>query len=385
LNKKTDWLLWPNTIREQSNRIFSSIEHGKTHFLIDEKQWDYTVDVVWEEIKKNYPSFDIPFHSRWRHFDIGKQRLNKIKEQSTDSLLDLCFISVLLDAGAGSQWRYTYKDEDMSYGRSEGLALASLEMFEKGTFGLPYKVLGEGLRSLDLNELSTGLQISTDNPIEGLEGRLNLLKALGEVLINSTTFKDNRPSGILNSLDSYEISGPEFLNKILIELKDIWPQGDQVDGQGYGDVWHYPPFGSRDDLTSYIPFHKLAQWLTYSIFELLINNNYKINNISKLTGLAEYRNGGLFIDTGYLRPRPGVDLNSKKKANDEIIIEWRAITLVLLDKIHNSIRERLGKTEESFPLVRTLEGGTWKAGRELAFKLREGIPPIDIIRDGTIF
>ncbi|MDH5581515.1 MAG: URC4/urg3 family protein [Bdellovibrionales bacterium] len=385
MNNGIDWLLWPSTIRDQAKRIFDSLEEGKTHFLINENKWDQTVDIVWKEMNKNYPDLKIPFHSRWRHFDIGKQRLNKVHDQSIESMLDLCFISVLLDAGAGAEWKYRYKKENIAYGRSEGLALASLEMFENGLFGAPFEVKGDVLKELTIEDLSNGLQVSEMNPLEGLEGRLELLKRLGEVLIKNKSFTNNRPSGILMSLASPIIDAPEFLHLILIELKDIWPQGDKINDQGLGDVWYYRPFGERNDIDAYIPFHKLAQWLTYSIFELLIENKYIINNISGLTGLAEYRNGGLFIDSGFLIQKPNVDINIKWKADSEIIIEWRAITLVLLDKLHESIREKIGLSKEAYPLVRTLEGGTWKAGRELANKLRNGLPPIDIIRDGTIF
>ena len=50
------------------------------------------------------------------------------------------------------------------------------------------------------------------------------------------------------------------------------------------------------------------------------------------------------------------------------------------------VRQRLGLTEEQLPLVKVLEAGTWKAGREIAAKLRKTKgPPLNIISDGTVF
>jgi hypothetical protein len=32
-----------------------------------------------------------------------------------------------------------------------------------------------------------------------------------------------------------------------------------------------------------------------------------------------------------------------------------------------------------------LEGGTWASGRTLAQRLRDGLPPLSIVSDGTVF
>lgn len=45
-------------------------------------------------------------------------------------MIDLFLISVLLDAGAGTQWSYKSTENGRIYRRSEGIAVASLEMFK---------------------------------------------------------------------------------------------------------------------------------------------------------------------------------------------------------------------------------------------------------------
>jgi hypothetical protein len=135
-----------------------------------------------------------------------------------------------------------------------------------------------------------------------------------------------------------------------------------------------------------VPFHKLSQWLSYSLLEPLQWAGVTVTGLDALTGLPEYRNGGLLLDAGVLLPRDPRALNKAWKPQDDFIIEWRALTVALLDEVAVLVRERLGKTAEALPLACVLEGGTWAAGREIAKELRpDGAPPLKIESDGTIF
>jgi hypothetical protein len=69
-----------------------------------------------------------------------------------------------------------------------------------------------------------------------------------------------------------------------------------------------------------------------------------------------------------------------------LVVEWRALTVALLDRIAELIRSKLGFRAEDFPLAKALEGGTWATGRRLARQRREdGAPPLTVISDGTVF
>ena len=134
-----------------------------------------------------------------------------------------------------------------------------------------------------------------------------------------------------------------------------------------------------------MPFHKLSQWLTYSLLEPFDWAGVKVTGLGALTGLPEYRNGGLLIDIGILRPVEPDALTRRYTAGDEFIVEWRALTVALLDELAPLVRAQLGATEDAMPLACVLEGGTWAAGRVLANRLRGGTPPLNIESDGTIF
>ena len=166
-------------------------------------------------------------------------------------------------------------------------------------------------------------------------------------------------------------------------LCSIWPD---TSGLGLGDAWRHEGVGII------VPFHKLSQWLTYSLMEpiqLLAQHHHKpvtITGSEGMTGLPEYRNGGLFVDFKVIVPR--TPLHTSYHVSDELVVEWRALTVILLDKLAALIRMHPSIPQDTpLTLPMILEGGTWKAGREIARQLRpsDAAPPIHIVSNGTVF
>ena len=154
----------------------------------------------------------IPPHGRWQHFNVGGlDRITHLLQswpssidinERTRRLLDLFLVSVLLDAGAGTSWSYKSKVNGKVYRRSEGLAVASLEMFKAGMFSSddsqPFQVDAAGLERLTSDSIGKGLQVSDTNPLAGLEGRSSLLIRLAEALKNEKYFgSEQRPGNML--------------------------------------------------------------------------------------------------------------------------------------------------------------------------------------------
>jgi hypothetical protein len=184
-----------------------------------------------------------------------------------------------------------------------------------------------------------------------------------------------------------KLPAPVILEVLLEALGPIWPGRLSLGGVPLGDCWpHYVI--KRDDATDgLMPIHKLSQWLSYSLIEPLEAAGIAVVDIDGLTGLAEYRNGGLFVDAGVLAPKDPAAAGRAHPVEGPLVVGWRGLTVALLDKIAPMVRERLGVSAEAFPLARVLEGGTWAAGRRIARRLRpaEGGPPIAVISDGTVF
>jgi hypothetical protein len=134
-----------------------------------------------------------------------------------------------------------------------------------------------------------------------------------------------------------------------------------------------------------VPFHKLSQWLTYSLLEPFAWSGVTVRGVDALTALPEYRNGGLFIDSGVLRLRDASAEREVWQPGDELIVEWRAMTVALMDELAVKVRKLLHLDAHRLPLACVLEGGSWAAGRELAGRHRNGLPPLRVASDGTVF
>jgi hypothetical protein len=185
---------------------------------------------------------------------------------------------------------------------------------------------------------------------------------------------------------SARISALSILEAVLRGFQAIWPGRIEIDGENLGDVWEHREIVGKNAEDHLIPFHKLSQWLTYSLIEPLEEIGVTVYDIDCMTGLPEYRNGGLLIDAGVLIPKSARTLTEALKPGDEAIVEWRALTVHILDHIGQEIAKKLGKTPHEFPLAKVLQGGTWAAGRKIAREKRpDGSPPITIDSDGTVF
>ena len=410
----------PLAIRARCETIFEAGRAGALrHFAVELGALPAVVDRVIAVTRAAYPDLQIPVHGRINHFRAGgidrvaefDARLDDLgPEDRARSWIDLVMVSVLLDAGAGDAWHYREPGTGCALARSEGLAVASLRAFEAGAFSsdpaAPLRADAAGLAGLDPERLAAALQHGPDNLLVGFDGRVELVRALGAALAAAPAlFVAGRPGGLLDHFDAAAtaldpggspaasgiargaaIDATALLRALLDGLAPIWPGRIELGGTNLGDVWRHPAAGGSGASAGLVPFHKLSQWLAYSLFEPLERAGRAIAQPGALTGLPEYRNGGLFLDLGVIVPRRD-DIRTQVHApGDEVIVEWRALTVALLDRVGEAVCQRLGKTPAELPLARVLEGGTWAAGRAVARERRPGGgPPLLIRSDGTVF
>lgn len=395
-------------VRERAHELLVlALGDRLAHFAVDLDRLAVTAHVVAEKIRVSYPQRDVPFHARWRHFvvdgiDLWAQRAEAAAWASpaarARAAFDLAIVSVLLDAGAGTAWHYLDPETGLVVGRSEGLALASLRMFEAGTFSAhtagPLRADASRLVTLTEDDLARGLQVMESNPLVGLSGRAELLARLGAaVAANPKVFglaDAPRPGGLYDHLVAEARGGvlpaPRILEALLLHLAPVWPSRITLGGLPLGDCWRHPAIKRGDATDGLVPLHKLSQWLAYSLIEPLQWAGIRVTEIDGLTGLAEYRNGGLFVDSGVLALREPDEAYLPQQVDSPLVVEWRALTVALLDRIAPLVREELGVSAEDFPLARVLEGGTWSVGRGLARDKRpDAGPPIAVVSDGTVF
>jgi hypothetical protein len=401
-------LLTAAAVRERAQLILDAgLADRLEYFRVDLHRLEQAADLTVAITREAYSSLEIPFHSRWRHFVIdGDDRWMQIaaierwpsRMARARAEFDLAIISVLLDAGAGAAWRYHDIVAGRNIGRSEGLALASLDMFRGGLFSAKSS---DSLRAdaMKLEELSPaalahGFQAGPGNPLLGIDGRADLLRRLARVVLDApSVFARNdepRPGGLFDHLADLatggQVSAATILTEVLRHLGSIWPGRLLLGGIALGDCWRHPAVKTGDATNQLAPLHKLSQWLTYSLIEPIERAGIAVTEIDELTGLAEYRNGGLFIDTGTLALRDQAEAERQHEVGSTVVVEWRALTVALLDRLAALVRQRLGRDARQLPMGKILQGGTWAAGRAIAGKLRaDGSPPLAVMSDGTVF
>ena len=390
-------LLSAAAVRARCAIVSEAVERGETrHFQLVLTRLDEVARRVVDVTRRRYPDLAVPYHSRWRHFSTrGVDRAGLVAPgadaaERVRARIDLAVVSVLLDAGAGPGWRFREGETGQILSRSEGLAVASLRAMQAGLFSadpaVPWRADAEALRRISPESLGRALQHAAGNELVGLEGRAKLLRRLGEVCAASPALF-GQPARLGRLYDYWSardkaLPAAEMLGTLLQAFGTVWPGRIGLAGVPLGDCGRHPAVPG-DGL---VPFHKLSQWLAYSLVEPLRAGGLRVTELDGLTGLAEYRNGGLFLDCGVVEPRDPRLLRSPLDALSEPVIEWRALTVSLLDRLAVLVREALGKRADEFPLARVLEGGSWAAGREIAFERRQdGSPPLAIVSDGTLF
>lgn len=396
----------PATIRERCANILAAGLRGElTHFRVDLRRLPDVADAVAAVTRRRYPTLAIPYHSRWRHLDAGGvDRASALRaalralpgDEQARVKIDLVVTSVLLDAGAGEGWRFREEQTGRTFARSEGLAVASFRMFEAGLFSSDpswsWRADAASLMALDASRMARAFQASATNPLTGLEGRVQLLRRLGAAMNDAPELFGSRcprPGRLFDALRARTrercVDAPAMLELVLEALEPIWPPRLVVNGVNLGDTWAHPAAGGAGATAGFVPLHKLSQWLTYSLVEPLEEAGMTVARVDELTGLAEYRNGGLFVDLAVLVPRHPEVVSVTHAPDSALVVEWRALTVALLDRLVPLVAARLGSTATGLPLIKILEGGTWAAGRQLADERRAGAPPIRVAGDGTLF
>ncbi|MCH8999884.1 MAG: DUF1688 family protein [Proteobacteria bacterium] len=248
------WLRGPPAIRARCAAILEAARADElAHFALRAAHLEAAADYVAQTIRANYPTLDIPTHSRWRHFAVGgRDRWAELAarlggaggEEAARVRFDLAVTSVLLDAGAGAAWRYREPESGESYARSEGLAVASFALFAGGALSSdperPLRADAAGLEAMTEARLAEAFQAGPDNPLVGLAGRAALLRRLAAVPPEEQSTSSITLGELIYGARRMRDRAQELVERIE-EIARLHPDGqDMLIQVVTGDYWPLP-------------------------------------------------------------------------------------------------------------------------------------------------
>ncbi len=405
------WLRSPAAVRARTAAILEAGREDRlAHFRVDESRLAATARYVADVIRQSFPDLAVPARGLWDRFAAGgidrwgglaEEMASASDEEVARVGFDLATVGALLDGDPGPRWRFREAARDGApagaYGGREGVAVATLRLFASGALsavdGQPLRADAAALSALDEATLARAFQVGDDNPFPGLAARVRRLNRLGAALAaRPDVFGAALPrvgplcDGLAAEARDGRIDASAVLSTVLDALGPVWPGRFGLAGVDLGDVWHHPATRADDMTDGLVPFHKVPQRLVLSLFEPLEAAGVRVVGREALTGLADERSGGLLLDTGVLRPRRPAILDGIHEVGAEAVVEWRALTVALLDPLAEAVRGALGVDAARLPLAAVQEGGTGPAGRRIAGERRaDAAPPLRVAWDGTVF
>jgi hypothetical protein len=165
------------------------------------------------------------------------------------------------------------------------------------------------------------------------------------------------------------IEATAILRALLDGLASIWPGKLAIGGTPVGDVGRHPKAGGNGQSKGLVPFHTQAQSLAYTLFAPLERSGYTIAQANSLNGLADARTGGPLVELGVLVPKYLEVREIQHRWEDEIIVEWRALTIAVLERLAQAVRTQLSQSTSELTYARVIGG---------LCALAPAIPPIRV-------
>ncbi|KAH6593590.1 hypothetical protein BASA61_004239 [Batrachochytrium salamandrivorans] len=370
---------------------------------------DAVVNAVMMLIVRDYSSpTDIPPHSRWRHFEAASAAMKLAKCDRINPLLEswkkeMSKRQVVIPPTERADWGVGKDKAASSYNRardwhwhrSSGSWLADCRQIQTH---IPCVQMPLGSQQSPMSRSLLPFKSTTFQPISGCRGRCLLLNRLGDVCAKHTEYfgstpASNRPGNLVDYLldhsstlhsddgQSHTVDISLLWHVAMDAFAGVWPPSrTSLDGVFLGDVW---------------PCRALAAILAARSTESSTESTTESTTGRPSNRTCRVPYGGLFVDMGVISLRDssihmrsqGPESVPRFNVFDDAVVEWRALTVGLLDMVADCVRKRLSLSKDQLPLAKVLEAGTWKAGREIAASLRPITrgPPIDIISDGTVF
>ncbi|MDN3721780.1 DUF1688 family protein [Roseibium salinum] len=287
---------------------------------------------------------------------------------------DLAVLAAFMKTRHPEDWTF---EDPMTGTRVAGRtasALSAFHMFAAGSFSGdmadPYRADAETLIRLDEQELASGLQWDLQDDAELLQAMKRHLKRLGEALaLRPDLFaegKATRPGQLAVRLakdGDGTVKAGTLLDRLLEALAPVWEGGAALGDVTLGDSFEHSELRGEEG-NAIVPFHLAAQEMVYSLVEPLAWAGLEVSGLEDLTAPADHAHAALFVRSGVLTLRNG-DADLPGEAERDRMIELRAVSAALTDRLAEMLRRELEVPDAQLPLTCILEGGTSRAGSRI--------------------
>ncbi|WP_305988874.1 DUF1688 family protein [Roseibium sp. MMSF_3544] len=398
-------LFKPQEVRRRAHDLLGiATDSGLKHVEVDLSKLSDALLMVLETTKENYPEFHIPPYGVWRDFEAGgidrwaalaSARSFEGAEQMLTSAADLAVLSAYMKTMHPVGWHYEDRMTETRVSGKQASALAAFHMFASGSFSSemtdPYRVDAETLIRMEKDELAFGLQWDLQDDTDLLEALQQHLKRLGEALaLRSDFFSEGyftRPGLLMVRLareGGGAVSALKLMDRLLEALAPVWLGGAEAGDISLGDSFRHSG-GTGSSEATVFPFHLAAQDMVYSLVEPFAWAGLEVEDLNLLAVPADDTHAAVFVKTGVLKIKDGPEAPTEESVRDRMI-EIRAITMALTDKLADLLRSELDVTAEQLPLTCILEGGTSRAGNHV---LQQSSPGTDklgrFLNPGAVF
>lgn len=397
-------------VRTRCARLLAGVRTtGSRWFEIDDKALQVAARDLASVLQRQFPRLHVPLHSVWRLFgQDGVDRQGHLEQllltqpptHRTHARLDLAAVVVLLCTAADDCEPYTEPATGHRFAGATGRAVATLHAFTAGLFSSdpqrPFQADARGLRGIVTDRLAAALQVHDRAGLRELGRRAILLRRLGELLSEQPEVfgEEGRPAGIFDIIVSpyghgvahtADVDAHDILSQLLTTLSGLWPGGGEIGGTLLGDCWRHR-LAQGDGLSEgWVPLHATLQALARSFLEPFLRAGVQVRGIGGLTATADRHVCQWVLDTGALRLRDPQAAGARWTCADEIVVEWRALSLALLEEIASRVRELLTRDEQGLPMGCILEGVAYAAGTDRGLPAPPAQAALQVTADPALF
>lgn len=380
-------LLTAAAVRTRASEVLELAKAEKlTHVSVNLDLLPKLAARVTRTIEHSYPDFQVPPYGCWRHFEAGgldrwgmlaSARGFAAAEDVLAAAADLAVATHVVSVSIRSDWIYLDMVAGQAFEGRRAIAIGMLAMFAAGSFsadpGDPLRVDAHALVRLEEAEIVDGLRLDPELDRVAVTSIKTILKRLGEAIgLRPDLFEqrgESRPGHLALKLFSMAEVAPvavtDILDALLDGLSPIWQEGAKSNDVVLGDVWMHTKLFQDGPAKGLLPFHLIAQEITYALIEPFAWAGIEVAELDGLTGLGDLEHAALFLDAGIVNMK---FKDAGSKSNEQSLdqaTELRAVCIALFDRLADTLREQLDVSADVLPLTCILEGGTALLGDEI--------------------